>query len=216
MTEQEFRIEHDTMGEVKVPVNALWRAQTQRAVENFPISGRGLESAQIRAMGLLKAACAQVNKDRGLLDAAKADAIIAAARKWGKEKEFGYTVGCENGQIWLTLKPFLERRMREERLFFPIEVMKPLTDKMVRARPLQGRMQQGRVWFKKDASWAPEMETELLRFPSGVHDDIVDALAWSAHLALSMEPPRVPQKPREKSWKDKLFSLTHEGSFMSA
>ncbi len=81
MTEQEFRIEHDTMGEVKVPVNALWRAQTQRAVENFPISGRGLESAQIRAMGLLKAACAQVNKDRGLLDAAKADAIIAAAKE---------------------------------------------------------------------------------------------------------------------------------------
>ena len=81
MTEQEFRIEHDTMGEVKVPVNALWRAQTQRAVENFPISGRGLESAQIRAMGLLKAACAQVNKDRGLLDAVKADAIIAAAKE---------------------------------------------------------------------------------------------------------------------------------------
>lgn len=81
MTEQEFRIEHDTMGEVKVPVNALWRAQTQRAVENFPISGRGLEAAQIRAMGLLKAACAQVNKDRGLLPAEKADAIIAAAKE---------------------------------------------------------------------------------------------------------------------------------------
>ena len=64
MTEQQFRIEHDTMGEVKVPVNALWRAQTQRAVENFPISGRPLESAQIRAMGLLKAACAIVNKGR--------------------------------------------------------------------------------------------------------------------------------------------------------
>ncbi|MHA2788560.1 class II fumarate hydratase [Corynebacterium sp. S7] len=79
MTEQEYRIEHDTMGEVKVPVNALWRAQTQRAVENFPISGRGLESAQIRALGLLKAACAQVNKDSGALDATKADAIIAAA-----------------------------------------------------------------------------------------------------------------------------------------
>ena len=76
----EYRIEHDTMGEVKVPVDALWRAQTQRAVENFPISGRGLESAQIRAMGLLKAACAQVNKDRGLLPAEKADAIITAAK----------------------------------------------------------------------------------------------------------------------------------------
>lgn len=75
----DYRIEHDTMGEVRVPARALWRAQTQRAVENFPISGRGLERTQIRAMGLLKAACAQVNKDLGLLDAEKADAIIAAA-----------------------------------------------------------------------------------------------------------------------------------------
>ena len=48
----EYRIEHDTMGEVKVPADALWRAQTQRAVDNFPISGRGLENAQIRALGL--------------------------------------------------------------------------------------------------------------------------------------------------------------------
>ena len=63
----EYRIEHDTMGEVRVPAKALWRAQTQRAVENFPISGRGLERTQIRALGLLKGACAQVNKDLGLL-----------------------------------------------------------------------------------------------------------------------------------------------------
>ncbi|GGF32443.1 class II fumarate hydratase [Williamsia phyllosphaerae] len=75
----QFRIEHDTMGEVRVPIDALWRAQTQRAVENFPISHRPLERTQIRAMGLLKSACAQVNKDLGLLDAEKADAIIAAA-----------------------------------------------------------------------------------------------------------------------------------------
>ena len=65
--EGEYRIEHDTMGEVRVPITALWRAQTQRAVENFPISGRGLERTQIRALGLLKGACAQVNKDLGLL-----------------------------------------------------------------------------------------------------------------------------------------------------
>ena len=77
--EGEYRIEHDTMGEVRVPVNALWRAQTQRAVENFPISFRGLDRNQVRAMALLKAACAQVNKDLGLLAAEKADAIIAAA-----------------------------------------------------------------------------------------------------------------------------------------
>lgn len=75
----EYRIEHDTMGEVRVPKNALWRAQTQRAVENFPISFRPLERTQIRALGLLKGACAQVNKDLGLLAADKADAIIAAA-----------------------------------------------------------------------------------------------------------------------------------------
>ena len=75
----EYRIEHDTMGEVRVPAKALWRAQTQRAVENFPISGRGLERTQIRALGLLKGACAKVNKDLGLLEAEKADAIIAAA-----------------------------------------------------------------------------------------------------------------------------------------
>ncbi|MGB0438243.1 MAG: class II fumarate hydratase [Mycobacterium sp.] len=75
----EYRIEHDTMGEVRVPIDALWRAQTQRAVENFPISGRGLERTQIRALGLLKGACAQVNKDLGLLAPEKADAIIAAA-----------------------------------------------------------------------------------------------------------------------------------------
>ena len=78
---EQFRIEHDTMGEVRVPINALWRAQTQRAVENFPISHRPLERTQIRAMGLLKAACAQVNKDLGLLDGDKADAIISAAKE---------------------------------------------------------------------------------------------------------------------------------------
>src|SRR6201747_238125 len=75
----EYRIEHDTMGEVRVPAKALWRAQTQRAVENFPTSGRGLERTQIRARGLLKGACAQVNKDLGLLEPERAEAIIAAA-----------------------------------------------------------------------------------------------------------------------------------------
>jgi fumarate hydratase class II len=79
MTENQFRIEHDTMGEVKVPATALWRAQTQRAVENFPISGRGLERAQIRALGLLKGAAARVNERLGVLDADLAKAITGAA-----------------------------------------------------------------------------------------------------------------------------------------
>jgi fumarate hydratase, class II len=75
----EFRVEHDTMGEVQVPVDALWRAQTQRAVQNFPISGRGLERAQIRALGLVKAACARVNGRGGALAPELAAAIAAAA-----------------------------------------------------------------------------------------------------------------------------------------
>src|SRR5699024_10197570 len=77
--QSEFRIEHDTMGEVRVPADALWRAQTQRAVETFQVSGSGLERAQIRALGLLKSACATVNGNLGLLDRDKSGAIVAAA-----------------------------------------------------------------------------------------------------------------------------------------
>ncbi|SKB04749.1 class II fumarate hydratase [Aeromicrobium choanae] len=75
----QWRIEHDTMGEVKVPADALYRAQTQRAVENFPISGTPIESAQIRALAQIKAACATANAELGILDQAMADAIVAAA-----------------------------------------------------------------------------------------------------------------------------------------
>jgi fumarate hydratase class II len=79
MVPMEYRIERDTMGEVKVPANALYRAQTQRAVENFPISGTRLERAHIRALAQIKAAAAAVNAELGVLDRKRADAIIAAA-----------------------------------------------------------------------------------------------------------------------------------------
>jgi fumarate hydratase class II len=78
-TQPEFRIEHDTMGEVRVPADALYRAQTQRAVENFPISGKGLESAQIAALARIKKSAALANKELGVLDGGIADAIVAAA-----------------------------------------------------------------------------------------------------------------------------------------
>ncbi|MGP9733527.1 class II fumarate hydratase [Brachybacterium sp. AOP42-C2-15] len=74
-----YRIEHDTMGEVRVPASALYRAQTQRAVENFPISGQGLEPAHIHALAQVKKAAARANQDLGVLDSAIADAIVAAA-----------------------------------------------------------------------------------------------------------------------------------------
>jgi fumarate hydratase, class II len=75
----EYRIEHDTMGEVKVPKDALYRAQTQRAVENFPISGTTLERAHIAALAQIKKSAAQANAKLGVLDAAIADAIAGAA-----------------------------------------------------------------------------------------------------------------------------------------
>lgn len=79
MTEIEYRIEHDTMGEVRVPASALYSAQTQRAVENFPISGASLPASQIVALARIKKAAAQANKQLGTLDGAIADAIARAA-----------------------------------------------------------------------------------------------------------------------------------------
>ena len=75
----EERIERDSMGEVRVPADARWGAQTQRAVENFPISGLRLERAQIEALARIKAAVASVKREQGMQEADVADAIVAAA-----------------------------------------------------------------------------------------------------------------------------------------
>ena len=76
-----FRIEHDTLGEVRVPATALWQAQTQRAIENFPVSGTPIEGEQIRALAQIKAACAQANAELGVIERDMADAITAAAQE---------------------------------------------------------------------------------------------------------------------------------------
>ncbi|MFI8911979.1 class II fumarate hydratase [Streptomyces sp. NPDC053513] len=76
-----YRIEHDSMGEVRVPAHAKWRAQTQRAVENFPISGQRLERAHIEALARIKAAAAKVNAELGVVEKDRADAIVSAAEE---------------------------------------------------------------------------------------------------------------------------------------
>lgn len=76
---EDYRIEHDSMGEVRVPKDALWRAQTQRAVENFPISGTPIEPALISAMARVKAAAATANEQLDVLTAEQAQAIRDAA-----------------------------------------------------------------------------------------------------------------------------------------
>jgi fumarate hydratase class II len=91
MAEQEYRIERDSMGKVKVPKGAYYGAQTQRAVENFPVSGIGFPPRFIRALGIIKLAAAAANQELGLLDARAADVIGKAAAEVmeGKlDKEF--------------------------------------------------------------------------------------------------------------------------------
>ncbi|MEW1861003.1 class II fumarate hydratase [Streptomyces sp. NPDC088194] len=75
----DFRVEHDSMGEVRVPAAAKWGAQTQRAVENFPISGQRISRAHIQALARIKAAAAKVNAELGVIDADMAAAIASAA-----------------------------------------------------------------------------------------------------------------------------------------
>jgi fumarate hydratase class II len=79
MTTAGFRTERDSMGELQVPADALWGAQTQRAVDNFPISGRPMPRAFIRAVALIKAAAARANASLGLLENPVADSIVSAA-----------------------------------------------------------------------------------------------------------------------------------------
>src|ERR1700689_3032255 len=79
MDSSSFRIERDSMGELKVPADALWGAQTQRAVQNFAISGQRLPRGFIRALALIKQAAAQANAALGLLEAPLAAAIGRAA-----------------------------------------------------------------------------------------------------------------------------------------
>jgi len=81
MPEDSFRIEKDSMGEMRVPSDALYGAQTQRAVENFPISNLRFPREFIRAMGLIKLASARANMDLGLLDRKIGDAIVIAAQE---------------------------------------------------------------------------------------------------------------------------------------
>src|SRR5450759_2742058 len=78
---ESYRIERDSLGEVRVPADALYAAQTQRAVENFPISGMRPYPAFVWSMAVIKRAAAEVNRDLGLLDPKLADAIVQAAQE---------------------------------------------------------------------------------------------------------------------------------------
>ncbi len=94
------------------------------------------------------------------------DTILDFARDYDAD-----ALGFEDGQIWKAIESQFAKRCDERRHFPAYEVLKPLTDKMVRANPLRGRMQLGKVFFDKNARWFTEMYKELLYFPAGKHDD---------------------------------------------
>jgi len=104
-------------------------------------------------------------------------------------------IGFENGQIWKTMQSSLKRRMTERGIYIAINddnVLQPVTDKEVRARPLQARMQNRRLRFPRGQEWVDEMIKEFTRFPGGAQDDQVDALAWCIQLLLGKSPPQAP------------------------
>lgn len=140
------------------------------------------------------------------------EAILNQCARWYSP---GLLLGFEDGQIYRAIEALLKKRMRERRMYPSIVVLKPISDKLARARPLQGRLQQGMVSFNDNAAWFDAARTEMLRFPAGKNDDQVDSLAWMAHLAIGHEPPQKLRKKQEKSWKDKL-GLTAQGSHMAA
>lgn len=144
------------------------------------------------------------------VDRFKADSFVIVERmldmfeRWGQNPKSPIKMGVENGQLWMALKPLFLKRCQERRLYPSFEEMATLTDKNARARPLQGRMQQGKIVFLQNAPWLQATEFELLRFPAGAHDDIVDSLAWGAQLCVGAAPPRLYVPPPPKSWKDQL------------
>jgi predicted phage terminase large subunit-like protein len=132
------------------------------------------------------------------------DTMFDMYERWRPE-----AIGVEDGQIWKSLTTLFQRRGKERRLYPSIDVLVPLTDKMVRAGPLRGRMQMGKVYFQHGAPWLKDLESELTAFPAGKNDDQCDGLSWAVRQALQHAAPRAPaSRQRVTSWKDKLRGLS--------
>jgi len=141
------------------------------------------------------------------------DSILTLAKRWYHPS---LIIGFEDGHIYKTLTSTLKKAMQKERFYPSTRVLPPLTDKEVRATPLQGRMQQGMVSFNAVGEWYDVIHAEMLRFPSGIHDDTVDSLAWNVQMVLDREPPKPPREEKAKSWKDRFKSSARGASHMSS
>lgn len=140
------------------------------------------------------------------------ESILNLAAKWHNAT---LSLGFEDGQIYRSIEALLKKRMRERSFYPSIVVLKPITDKLARAKALQGRMQQGMVSFVA-APWHDALKLEMLRFPAGQHDDQVDSLAWMAQMVLGRQAPNKPKAPVQKSWRDRLSGSASSTSYMAA
>jgi predicted phage terminase large subunit-like protein len=147
-------------------------------------------------------------------------AIIDFAQKWGTTKSCPLLVGFEDTHIWKAIRPYVLDAFQQADFYPSYEELRPLTDKLARAASFQGKLQHGKFWFPQGASFAETAVNEMLRFPAGVHDDIVDALAWAVNLCVDKKPRPQPKQPGVKSWKDNLSKFisndTRGGGHMSA
>ncbi|MBD0706904.1 MULTISPECIES: class II fumarate hydratase [unclassified Streptomyces] len=188
---ESYRIEHDSMGEVRVPAHAKWRAQTQRAVENFPVSGQRLERAHIEALARIKAAAARVNAELGVLDGDRAEAIASAAAE------------------------VAEGRWDEH---FPVDVFQTgsgtssnMNANEVIATLATERLPEGREVHPNDHVNASQSSNDV--FPSSIHiaataavtDDLLPALT---HLATALERKSAEFSTVVKSGRTHLMDAT--------
>lgn len=128
----------------------------------------------------------------------------------------------ERGAIHEAVWPVLEKALASKRLYVSVdESLVPIQDKETRARPLQGRIQRHKFFFSFDSTTRPEIydqaEKEMLQFPNGTHDDIVDCLAWAGRMALNISLPTMKAPPKHEGWRERLLRAQRaEPSFMSA
>jgi len=139
------------------------------------------------------------------------ESVIGLLIRWNSPN---LKLGFEDGQIWRAISTILYKRLREKGLYPAITILSPIRDKLARARPLQGRMQQGMISFSDTGEWYDVARSEFLRFPAGANDDTVDSAGWVAQMCLNTEPPANAREKKVESWRDRLPSdrvqgLTH-------
>lgn len=134
--------------------------------------------------------------------------VVSYAQQWSP-----LLIGFEDGQIFKSLQSTFTKTCAERGYYPSYEVLSTLTDKMVRAQPLRGRLQVGKLWLPQEAPWVEDLKTEFLRFPAGKHDDQVDACAHAVRLTMSRSAPRLPEPKKLPSWKDRFrSSARHRGT----